>query len=112
MEIMMLAEPILAGFTFASDKKKQSDPRMDEFLKDSGITLLQDEGVLIGDSFYLFGRADKERPGRGIQERMTPGEITRNIDKDKPVIVIDHEPRELEELAGAGRGSGSGRTYP
>ncbi len=97
-----VAEPILAGFTFASDKKKQSDPRMDEFLKDSGITLLQDEGVLIGDSFYLFGRADKERPGRGIRERMTPQEITQNIDKDKPVIVIDHEPRELEELAGAG----------
>ena len=95
-------EPILAGFTFPSDKKKESDPRMDAFLETAGITLLQDEGILIQDSVYLFGRADKERPGRGIQERMTPEQITKSMDPTKPIIVIDHEPRELDELAAAG----------
>lgn len=95
-------EPILAGFTFPSDKKKESDPRMDAFLETAGITLLQDEGILIQDSIYLFGRADKERPGRGIQERMTPEQITKTMDPTKPIIVIDHEPRELDELAAAG----------
>lgn len=59
-------EKILAGFTFNHDEKKASDPRMDQFLTDSGITLLRDEGVLVEDSFYLYGRADEERPGRGI----------------------------------------------
>ena len=36
---------------------------MDDFLEKAGITLLQDEGVLIDDSFYLFGRADAGKPG-------------------------------------------------
>ena len=95
-------EPILAGFTFASDKKKESDPRMDAFLEDAGITLLRDEGILIEDSFYLFGRADLERPGRGIDVRKMPEEITKDMDMSKPVIVLDHEPREFAELAAAG----------
>lgn len=97
-----VAEPILAGFTFPSEHKKQSDERMDKFLEAAGITLLQDEGVLIENSFYLFGRADAQRPGRGIEVRVTPEEITKNMDLSKPVIVIDHEPGELEELSEAG----------
>lgn len=95
-------EKILAGFTFNHDEKKASDPRMDQFLTDSGITLLRDEGVLVEDSFYLYGRADEERPGRGIDERRTAVELTEGMDMDKPVIVIDHEPKELDELAKAG----------
>ena len=97
-----IQEPILAGFTFSSDKKKESDPRMDAFLEASGITLLQDEGVLIDDSFYLYGRADLERPGRGIDVRKSAAQITENMDLSRPVIVLDHEPRELLALADAG----------
>ncbi len=97
-----IQEKILAGFTFPSDEKKVSDPRMDAFLEDSGIQLLQDESVLIDDSFYLIGRADRERPGRGIDKRMTPEELTEDMDKTKPILVVDHEPDELSELAAAG----------
>ena len=75
---------------------------MDAFLEDSGIQLLQDESVLIDDSFYLIGRADRERPGRGIDKRMTPEELTEDMDKTKPILVVDHEPDELSELAAAG----------
>lgn len=95
-------EKILAGFTFHKKGKKMSDPRMDEFLKRAGITLLKDETVLIDDKFYLTGRADYERPGRGITTRMSPEEITADMDLSKPVIVIDHEPREMDELSSAG----------
>ena len=97
-----IQEPVLAGFTFSSDRKKESDPRMDAFLQAAHITLLQDEGVLIDDSFYLFGRADKQRPGRGISKRKTPKQITDDMDLTRPVIVIDHEPGELAALADAG----------
>ncbi len=95
-------EKILAGFTFHKKGKKMSDPRMDEFLKNAGITLLKDETVLVDDKFYLTGRADYERPGRGITTRMTPEEITAGMDLSKPVIVIDHEPREMDALSSAG----------
>lgn len=97
-----IQEKILAGFTFGGKEKKESSVKMDEFLEKSGITLLRDEYVLIDDSFYLYGRPDYERPGRGIDERKSPQEITEDLDLSLPVLVIDHEPRELQELADAG----------
>lgn len=98
-----IQEKILVGFTFGKKgEKKQSDPRMDEFLAKADIMLLHDEGVLIDDRFYLYGRADAERPGRGIDKRAEPEEITAEMDLNKPVLVIDHEPRQLGELAEAG----------
>ena len=97
-----IEEKILAGFTFGGSGKKQSDVRMDAFLEQAGITLLRDESVLIADQIYLYGRPDRQRPGRGIETRKTPGEITADMDLSKPVIVMDHQPKELQELADAG----------
>ena len=96
-----IEEPILAGFTFRQRAPKASSPQMDAFLSDAGIQLLPDEGVLIAGS-YLYGRADARRPGAGISERKSPQEITADMDKTRPIIVIDHQPRELAALAAAG----------
>lgn len=97
-----IQEKILVGFTFPSEEKKQSDPRMDEFLEKAGITLLRDESLLIDDSFYLVSRPDYHKPGRGIDSRKSPEEIMEGLDMTKPVIVMEHEPVELDELAEAG----------
>lgn len=95
-------EKILAGFTFGGEQKKESSQKMDEFLEKANILLLRDEAVLVADSFYLYGRPDFQRPGRGIDERKTASELMAELDREKPVIVIDHEPKELQELAEAG----------
>lgn len=96
-------EKILAGFTFrGSREKKVSDPRMDVFVKKAGIKLLRDESVCIDQSFYLYGRPDAEKVGRGISRRKTPKELVKGMDLKKPVIVLDHEPRQQEELNQAG----------
>ena len=98
-----IKEKVLAGFTFnKKGEKKESDIRMDQLLENANINLLRDEEVMIEDSIYLYGRPDYRRPGRGITTRKTAEEITENMDKDKPIIVIDHEPSELQELADAG----------
>lgn len=97
-----IQEPILAGFTFGGEDGKSSSQEMDRFMETSNIRLLQDEAVFINDSFYLYGRPDYERPGLGDDERKTPEEITAGLDLAKPVIVMEHEPRELAELADAG----------
>lgn len=97
-----IQEKILAGFTFSSNREKASDPRMDAFLEKAGIRLLREEGLLIDNAFYLYGRPDAERPGRGIRERKTPVQITEGMDQSKPIIVLDHEPRQLRELSDAG----------
>ena len=96
-------EKILAGFTFSSkDEPKVSDPRMDALLEEANITLLRDEAVLIDDSFYVYGRPDASHPGRGIQVRKTPQELTAGLDPSKPLLVLDHQPKELQELADVG----------
>ena len=68
----------------------------------AGFTFSKDETVLIDDAFYLIGRPDYAKPGRGITERKTPRELTEELDLSKPVIVMDHEPKELQELSDAG----------
>lgn len=95
-------EAVLAGFTFNYSGKKESDPRMDDFLERAGIKLLMDEGELIADSFYVYGRPDLAKPGRGITERKTPLEIMEDVPEGYPVIVLDHEPDEVRVLAAAG----------
>lgn len=97
-----IQEKLLAGFTLEKTKEKVSDPRMDALLEKAGIRLLQDDGVMIDDSFYVYGRPDAKKPGRGIAERKSPAQLTEGMDLSKPILVIDHEPRQLEELSKAG----------
>ncbi|WP_373218566.1 metallophosphoesterase [Ruminococcus sp. 5_1_39BFAA] len=97
-----LNEPILAGFTFGGAQPDYEDPRMEEFLKDAGIHLLNDESVLIDNRFYLVGRRDASRSEKMEGGRKTPAQLTENLDRSKPVIFIDHQPKELSEIADAG----------
>ncbi len=94
-------ELILGGFTFSGDNKEAS-LEMDNLLAESNVKLLQDEGVLIDNKFYLFGRPDRVKLGRGIYKRKKPKEIVENLDVTKPIFVIDHRPEQFEELAEAG----------
>lgn len=97
-----IEEKILAGFTFDDGKKDVANPKMTAFLKKANIHLLRDQGVLIAKSFYLYGRPDAEKLGAGISKRKSAKEITATMDQSKPIIVIDHEPRELNALSKAG----------
>ncbi len=96
-------EVILAGFTFNSgEDAASSDPRMDQFLKNSGIQLLKDESLLIDHSFYLTGRLDASSRVKSGIIRKTAQELLAPLDHEKPLIVIDHQPSDLDALAGAG----------
>lgn len=100
-----LNEPILAGFTFKhkkEDSKQLKDPRMKRFLQSSNIQLLEDEAVLIDNSFYVVGRKDASLIEKIEEKRKTPAQLTQKLDKDKTIIVIDHQPKELQDIADAG----------
>ena len=97
-------EPILCGFTF-NDKdisSKVASEEMLEFIEKSNITLLYDENVIINDSINLYGRADEERPNLGNTTRKSADEIKEEIDTSKPLLVLDHEPRDYDELEAIG----------
>ncbi|MDR1258961.1 MAG: metallophosphoesterase [Tannerellaceae bacterium] len=62
-----------------------------QFLRSAGITLLRDSVVLVDDSFYIAGRDD-----RSNRNRLSVEELISAADRSKPVIMMDHQPVNLE----------------
>lgn len=95
-------EGILAGFTFSSEHEVTIGDRMRQLLENAGITTLEDEVILIDNRFYLAGRKDYSSAGKSGVQRKTPAELLDSLDLSKPVLVMDHQPKEAEQLAAAG----------
>lgn len=73
-----------------------------EELNKNGIKVLQDEAVLLDDMYYIIGRRDYsvEHEQRGL--RRTMAEFVAAADKDKYMIVADHQPADYKNQADAG----------
>lgn len=95
-------ERILAGFTFPVPGGVDIDPRFDVFLRQAEIHMMNDEICRIDDSFYLIGRKDPQRIEKTGESRLEPAELLYGLDRTLPIIVIDHQPKQLKELAEAG----------
>ena len=91
-------EKLLAGCTVNTKARAEIDPRMDEFLEKANIKLLSDEVECINNEFYLVGRVDCSTANRS-EVRKNPYELIDGLDKSKPIFVIDHQPKELDELS-------------
>ena len=83
-----------------SEGEAKADSRMDDFLEAAGITLLQDQGTAINDTYYLWGRSPASADGQ--EECLSPEEISEQVPADKQLIVLQHQPIEIEELSDAG----------
>ncbi|MCG7344764.1 metallophosphoesterase [Sporosarcina sp. ACRSL] len=66
-------------------------PIIIEEFKQAGITVLEDEARLINDEFYLVGRKDFQD-----SDRVSLQQLTKDIDKEKPIFMLDHQPVELD----------------
>jgi len=66
-------------------------------LKDNGVTILQDDVVLVDDRFYIVGREDRS------WERAELTQLLEGLDHSKYIITADHQPGEFakEEELGA-----------
>lgn len=95
-------EKILMGFTFDWGGKQLHNEKMTNFMKMCNIKLINDESVLINDEFYLVGRRDTDKPGTEDGTRAEISELTKDLDKTKPIFVLSHEPDELQKTADAG----------
>lgn len=67
-------------------------------LESNGVTVLQDETVLIDDRFYIIGRQDRSAGAA----RATMDELVSELDKDKFSIVMDHQPGDYDAEEAAG----------
>jgi uncharacterized protein len=62
-----------------------------------GASMLRDESKKIGDSFFLIGRED-----RFNRNRKTLHELMASVDKSCPIILMDHQPFQLNEASDEG----------
>lgn len=68
-----------------------------EYLESHGIHLIRDSTMLIDNSFYLIGREDRDRPRFSGKPRKDLAEIMFGVNKDLPLILMDHQPFTLAE---------------
>ena len=94
-------ERTLIGFTFDGKNKKTSDIKMDKFLDKANIKLLKDDYIMIDDNIYVYGRLDYSNY-KNKTIRKKANKITNSLDKSKPIIILDHQPKELDSLASSG----------
>lgn len=90
-----VSEKLLGGFTFEDRTHELRDPRVDQMLENGNVTLLNDEVRLIDRSFYLAGRLDASKTGVSGLTQKTIMEFTKTLEPDKPVLVMEHQPRDL-----------------
>ena len=69
----------------------------EKFIAQTPIVLLKDSVAILPNQIQLIGRDDRHNKGR-----KTLGQLTANLDKSKPVILLDHQPYDLEKTEEAG----------
>ena len=95
-------EALFGGFPISPVSEAFRTPEMDAFLRDCGFTVLSDEGVLLGEDVQLFGRLDLDKSGDGTSDHLSPARLLEGADRTRPVLVLQHEPKEFRALKEAG----------
>jgi uncharacterized protein len=96
-------EILIAGFAASPTKLAFRSKQMEQFVSEAGIEILDDQVISIADdSIYLAGRKDSLQAGDGTNNHLTVEQLLSGVEKAKPLIVLEHEPNELQELSEAG----------
>ena len=93
---------LFSGFRAMPNYEGVRGQEMDDFVRECGIIMLEDQAVLLENAIWLIGRMDYENIGDGTRDRASLRQLMEGVTPDKPVLVIDHEPRFLQECADEG----------
>lgn len=67
------------------------------YIESKGIRILKDEVVTIEGGIQLIGRLDRDSKRFYGEDRKALSELVAGIDTSKPVILLDHQPFNLED---------------
>lgn len=96
-------EDLFGGFAVSSYKEAYRTEEMEDFFDRSGLYMLYDDSVLIGDTgIRLVGRIDAEKAGDGTKNRLDAGELLKGIGIEEKTIILEHEPLDYKALSEAG----------
>lgn len=68
-----------------------------EYMEKHGIIVLRDTTIKIDNSFYLSAREDISKKSFSGSDRKTIEKVLAGVDKNFPVILLDHTPLRLDE---------------
>ena len=68
-----------------------------KFIENHHIKLLRDSSTFIEDSFYILGRDDRSVAQFTGKSRVPLKDLTKNLNHNYPIIMMDHTPFGLEE---------------
>jgi uncharacterized protein len=72
------------------------------YLAEHGIVVLRDQTMTIADSLVIVGREDLSRRGFAGEQRKSLREIMEGVDHTLPIILMDHQPFNLQEAVDQG----------
>jgi len=67
------------------------------FLEQSNVRALLDEYTVVEDKFIIVGRKDSSPIGKQGEARKEINHVTEGMNKNMPVIVLDHNPANIKE---------------
>lgn len=84
------------------DGMRDKVDNVDKIFEDAGITVLRDKAVLIDNSFYVIGREDLSLERVTKVKRTILSQLTKDLDKSKPLLLMDHQPQNLSDAENQG----------
>ena len=73
------------------------------YLRRGNVTVLQDEAIMVGGSFYVIGRKDQTALRFGDSRRSLRQILEQaQVDNRLPLFLVDHQPLHLEEAEECG----------
>lgn len=73
-----------------------------KYLTENGVHFLRDESVLLNNTAFIVGREDRSMRRFDGSDRKPLKELMKNIDYHFPVILMDHQPFQLDEAVKSG----------
>ncbi len=70
-----------------------------DYFFQNGIQMVKDTAVFVAEQFFIIGRDDISAQRLSGNRRKTIEELSKEIDFDFPVILLDHQPFRLNETA-------------
>ena len=78
---------------YFNNRKYNENDIKNELIKNN-VVILEDEISNITDNIILIGRKDHK------YDRLTVDELIKDVDKDKYIVLLDHQPRDFENEEG------------
>lgn len=67
------------------------------YLRQAGVVVLVDEYIKLNNQFYVVGRDDRMAGNMTGKRRLDLSRVMDGIDHSLPIILLDHQPHNLEE---------------